>query len=563
MKEVFHPLQTSIAPPERMNNPFFYKPHPLCLLAAEEVKGMIAAHEDWKEEVGRGKMFGVLIVERTASNEDGERMEQTNLGFLAAYSGQIGGRSDWEGFVPAVFDYLQPDGYFKQQEAEIDQLNREVERLTASTERLRIIESLNMVRAKAEKAIARHQAVMKAAKMLRDQRRREALLSEREQHEMIRESQFQKAELHRMKQRFSDEIEKKEQEKVVFDKRIQTLKHKRKEKSDDLQRWLFSHFEMLNKEGERRNLLEIFSETALRVPPAGAGECCEPKLLQYAYAHGLRPLCMAMFWWGASPKGEVRHHGQFYPACSGKCKPILTWMLDLRKLEKEMDGIKNDPPELPIVYEDDDILVVNKPAGILSVPGIDAPYSVCSIIRERYPDLLSPLMVHRLDMSTSGLLVLAKTKEAHWKLQQQFEEHTVSKQYRAILDGEVHGEGIVDLPLRPDLLDRPRQVVDYENGKRAVTRYRVDKVEDGKTWITLFPETGRTHQLRVHCAHQDGLNCPILGDPIYGRNGNELVERMYLHAERLELTHPTTGKRIVFIVKSEEWRVKGGGENAR
>lgn len=225
---------------------------------------MIAAHEDWKEEVGRGKMFGVLIVERTASNEDGERMEQTNLGFLAAYSGQIGGRSDWEGFVPAVFDYLQPNGYFKQHEAEIDQLNREVERLTASAERLRIIESLNMVRARAEKAIARHQAVMKAAKMLRDQRRREALLSEREQHEMIRESQFQKAELHRMKQRFSDEIEKKEQKKVVFDKRIQTLKHKRKEKSDDLQRWLFSHFEMLNKEGERRNLLR-FSQRRLCV----------------------------------------------------------------------------------------------------------------------------------------------------------------------------------------------------------------------------------------------------------------------------------------------------------
>ncbi|MBQ7421593.1 MAG: RluA family pseudouridine synthase [Prevotella sp.] len=536
----FHPLHTDVDPPSQMNNPFDYEPHPLCKLAAAEVQVYIYNKVEWREEVAQGKMFGVLVVEDSAGT----------LGYLAAYSGQILGRSDWDGFVPAVFDYLKPNGFFKQHEAEIDAINREVERLEASDERRQALKELEELRRGAEKAIEQKRNIMTAAKMLRDQRRREAFISEAERAEMLRESQFLKAELHRTKKRFSDEIEEKERKIKILNDEIEGLKRLRRERSDTLQRWLFSQFEMLNAQGEKRNLLQIFSETASRIPPAGAGECCEPKLLQYAYQENMRPLCIAMFWFGDSPKTEIRRHGLFYPACSGKCKPILQWMIDLKSLPKVHGSVRNEHPPLDIVYEDDALLVVNKPAGLLSVPGIDAPFSVYSIFRELYPDLETPGMVHRLDMATSGLLLIAKTKSAHKDLQNQFAERTVRKRYAAILDGELDAalprRGTISLPLGPDLLDRPRQLVDHEHGKLAVTTYIINKVEAGKTWLSLYPKTGRTHQLRVHCAHQDGLNCPILGDVLYGTK----ADRLYLHAEYIEFTHPETGRRMRIEAKA-------------
>ena len=513
----FHLIHTSLQLPERMNNPFDYKPHLLCMIAADEVRVYLERHEEWADEVNNGKMFGVLVC------EDGEG----NVGFLAAYSGQIGGREDWPWFVPAVFDYLQPTGYFKQEEACITDINRQVKDLEASAQYVGIKEMAARQKQKAAEEIEAYKTMMQQAKARRDEQR----MVEGEKEEMIRESQFQKAELRRLKKRWNEQMAETEAQMKPFEDELRQLKQERKLRSDALQRWLFDHFLMLNAEGQTRSLTDIFSTTPQGVPPSDSGECCAPKLLQFAYAHHLRPLCIAEFWQGRSPKTEIRHHNQYYTACRGKCKPILEWMLPTAVTPEHATAITPT-----IIHAAPTYLVVYKPAGLLSVPGrTDAP-SVESILKAQYPEVY---MVHRLDMDTSGLLVVALTQEAYHQLQRQFLERTVQKEYVAVLENDVKGNGRIELPLSPDLLDRPRQIVDEENGKPALTEYRAL----GKQRIRLIPHTGRTHQLRVHCAHQQGLNNPILGDPLYGR---EKADRLYLHAETLAFDDPQTGERQTF-----------------
>ncbi|MBR0489891.1 MAG: RluA family pseudouridine synthase [Prevotella sp.] len=548
---ILHPLHTNSPLPKELNNPFSYTPDALCLEAARQVQEYLQAKTDWHEELQQGKMFGVLVV--TDSLPLGG--DRGGVSFLAAYSGQIGGRSDWDYFVPAVFDYLLPDGHFKQEEARIDAINAEVKQRLESPERQKLLHQLHQTQEEGAKAVETKRNIMVAAKMLRQQRRKEVHLSQAEREEMTRESQFLKAELHRTKVHYAEATTRLQNQLREYNLRINELKTERRQRSDALQEWLFRQFCMLNSHGERRDLIDIFAQTAFKRPPAGAGECCEPKLLQYAYAHHLRPVSMAMFWWGCSPKDEVRHNLCFYPACRGKCKPILQWMLDDHP-DFFTYHEPTDPNLIPqVIYEDDDIIVINKPAGMLSVPGIGAPYSVYSYFRHHRPEAEPPIMVHRLDMATSGIMVLAKKKAVHMALQQQFAEHTIRKHYIAILDGVLkQQEGIINLPLLPDIYDRPRQKVDFENGKEAITEYEILSVENGKTRIRLYPKTGRTHQLRVHCAHQDGLNCPILGDPLYSKKKLPLKGKvgggLHLHAEYLEFTHPTTGKRMHFEEKA-------------
>lgn len=515
-----------------MNNPFYYSPSTECLTAAHELiawlSGKPSAFCDhsvdaaFRAEVDKGKMFGVLIVEgeetfltRNAS------IQNKSFHYLAGYSGQICGRSDWPEFVPAVFDYLQPDGFFKQHEAEITQLNNEIKQ---ETDLLSTDKPLT--------PIPHHPTPFTKAR-----------LEGESDEDYIRRRQFENAELHRwkLKQR------KIEEERKAAENHIASLKTLRRQKSDTLQRWLFHHFLMLNGRGESKDLIAIRDG---EIPPAGSGECCEPKLLQYAFQHGLHPVSMAMFWWGESPRGEIRHHLQFYPACNGKCKPILRWMLqgidvDVNPLESKEED-KQLAAQLKIIYEDDDICVICKPAGMLSVPGKSGRVSVQSLMQQRYPDSDSPLIVHRLDMATSGLMVIAKTLTAYHNLQQQFAKHEITKRYVAVLSKplpkEVPEEGTISLPLRPDLNDRPRQVVDYDYGREAISLY--NKVSDDRLW--LWPKTGRTHQLRVHCAHQLGLNDPIKGDPLYGTPST----RLYLHAEQLSFQHPTNGRQMSFTAKA-------------
>ena len=349
-----------------------------------------------------------------------------------------------------------------------------------------------------------------------------------------------KAEYKRLKERLRIERIPLLQLLAEHDQQMEDAKALRRTLSDELQRWLFSHFVMLNAKGEQRNLLTIFAQTSQGVPPAGAGECCAPKLLQYAYLHRLKPVCIVEFWWGASPKTSVRHHGQFYPACRGKCLPILSFMLQGLKVDAEQ-SVEEQQSQLHVVYEDDALIVVDKPAGILSVPGRSLRPSVYSILRSQMPSSVELFSVHRLDMATSGLLILAKNSLVYHHLQRQFRTHHIQKEYIAILEGLLSlRKGVVTLPLRLDPFDRPRQVVDWEHGKKAVTSYRVLGVRQGKTWVALFPETGRTHQLRMHCAHAEGLNCPILGDPLYGHHAN----RLYLHATSITFVHPISGRLL-------------------
>ena len=556
-------LLSGIDIPERMNNPLDYQPHPLCIAVCKELQTYLSERKDWREEIDKGKMFGVLIVEN-AKPEPGA----SEIGYLAAYSGQIGGRSDWDDFVPAVFDYLQPDGYFKTHEAEISDINQRIKQLDGN-EHIKEAKSLILQLQEGRKqTIAAYQEKMKEAKAKRDARRKTGNLTPEEEAEMVKESQFMKAELRRLKKSLSEKTTL-ETEYEVFQADILRLKQLRKTLSDALQQWLFSQFRMQNHEGKMKDLLEIFRDAALRdypqatlatsriaslkmVPPAGSGECCEPKLLQYAYLHGYRPLQMAMFWWGESPKEEIRHHLQFYPACNGKCKPILHWMLPDRVFDSKIA----EKQALETLYEDDQLAVIYKPSGLLSVPGKDSSQpSVYSIMRKKYPAASSPLIVHRLDMATSGLMIIAKTDFAYHRLQNEFLHHRVQKKYIAIIgckdqeacdkiwDSSIaSGKQKISLPLMPDYLDRPRQIVNHDQGKEAITEYEVlDRIDATHLRLALYPKTGRTHQLRVHCAHHEGLNAPILGDPLYG---NEKASRLHLHAEEITFEHPLTGKEI-------------------
>ena len=565
----FHPILSEQPLPARFNNPFDYEPDALCRAAVKQLQANLPIAP------AEGKMYGVLIVER-----NGE------IGYLQAYSGQIA--NEGEDFVPAVFDYLQPNGYFKIHEAEISQLNQQIAQLKDSTAYRQAQEDLKTIRQKAEKVIEEARKVMQGAKFLRDKRRKEAFISEAERNEMTRQSQFLKAELQRKKKSYTEQITAAQAIVNSYQERITAWKRERKMKSDRLQRWLFSQFSMLNARGERKNLLDIFRDYYLKnspartktahitsantaeraakeflaaslLPPSGAGECCEPKLLQYAFLHGFKPISMAMFWWGPSPKTEIRQHRNYYPACNGKCKPILEWMLEGIDVDyKDCDRTNNETETVPsqglkILYEDDYLEVIAKPSGLLSVPGKSCQPSVYSILKEQWKGKSDAFMVHRLDMATSGLLVVARTSELHKALQAQFIGRIVKKKYVAllplsVLDKQLPAEGRIELPLSPEPDDRPRQRVDRTNGKPATTEYRIiGKTTYGKkaleaVKIELYPLTGRTHQLRIHCAHPDGLGSPIIGDNLYGQRS----ERLWLHATHLEFTHPITQEQMSF-----------------
>lgn len=562
---IFHSIDQALLSgidiPERMNNPLDYQPHPLCIAVCKELQTYLSEREDWREEIDKGKMFGVLIVENAQPASGAPK-----IGYLAAYSGQIGGRSDWDDFVPAVFDYLQPDGYFKTHEAEISGINQSIRKLEANTHMKEAKGLILQLQEERKHTIAAYQEKIKKAKAKRDARREAGSLNPEEEAEMVKESQFMKAELRRLKKSLSEKTSL-ETEYEAYQADILSLKQLRKTLSDALQQWLFSQFRMQNHEGESKDLLEIFRDAALRdypqatiatsriaalkmVPPAGSGECCEPKLLQYAYSLGYKPLQMAMFWWGESPKEEIRHHLHFYPACNGKCKPILQWMLPASTFEPAAVDLSLYN-KVETLYEDREIAVIHKPEGLRSVPGKDAAQpSVYALMRSKYPEATGPLIVHRLDMSTSGVMMIAKTEFAYHRLQKAFLNHQIQKKYVAIISGKVIPEkGIISLPLMPDYLDRPRQIVDHELGKEAITEYEVlEPVDDSHLRIALYPKTGRTHQLRVHCAHQEGLNAPILGDPLYG---NEKAARLHLHAEEITFEHPLTGKKMTITRKAD------------
>ena len=532
---------TDIPLPERFTYPFCYTPHPLCILAAKEVQSYLTRQTAWKDELRQGKMFGVLIVQ----TEHGE------TGYLAAFSGILAGKNLHPFFVPPVYNLLQPQGFFKIEEENISSINRNIRQLENDKAYAALSAELARTIQSAENILATAKAQLKEAKTAREQRRKEKELNAQEEAELIRESQFQKAEYKRLERSWKARITTLQTQTEDWERRISALKSERKTRSAALQQKLFEQFGMLNYRGEVKNLCEIFGQTVHKTPPAGAGECAAPKLLQQAYLHGWKPIAMAEFWWGDSPKTEIRHHGHYYPACKGKCEPILQHMLQGLQVEENpmLKRMQVPSQNLEIVYEDPWLSVINKPAGMLSVPGKEDAVSVYSLMREQYPEADGPLTVHRLDMATSGLMLIAKTKRVHQNLQAQFKNRLVRKRYVALLEGIVpKDKGTVDLPLCLNPLDRPRQMVHTEHGKPAITDYQVLERLDGKrTRIAFYPRTGRTHQLRIHAAHPLGLHYPIIGDELYG----EKADRLYLHAEYLEFTHPITGETVRITKEAE------------
>ncbi len=397
----------------------------------EGVQGVTIKH------FAEGKMLGVLKVEDAAGT----------VGYLYGFSGTVGGRAVVDGFVPPVYDFTEPGGYFRRREAEITAMPPGVARKFASAE---------------------------------------------------------------------------------------------------LQSWLFDQYRVSNARGETLSIREVFARRGL-VPPGGTGDCAAPKLLQYAYTRGLTPLALGEFWYGASPVSEVREQGRFYPACTGKCGPLLSFMLEgLDVAPNPLDREFTTEAEPRVLYEDAAILVVSKPAGMLSVPGRTRAKSLLDWLRERYGEVHS---CHRLDMDTSGLMVFARTLPAKVELERQFAEREVAKTYRARLCAGAgpfgHARrGTIALPLSLDYYDRPRQMVDFEHGKLAVTEYEVlSQLPDGEIDIRFTPRTGRTHQLRVHAAHSAGLGRPIKGDRLYGSPDGG---RLWLHAETLAFRHPLTGAPLHF-----------------
>lgn len=529
-----------ISLPEKFTFPFHYTPHPLTRIAADEVRSYLSTRLDWQDEIDKGKMFGVLIV----------RTSDGGIGYLAAFSGNLAGSNMHDFFVPPVYDLLNPDGYFRKEESEISALNRRISDISKSDSYLMAKKEQEEIKIQASSSLASAKDELKRSKKARDEKRADGNLSPEELDAMIRESQFQKAKYKRLENSWKERLNEVGQRVKGFETEILLLKQERKTRSAALQLWLFRQFDMLNAKGEHKDLCEIFKDTPQGLPPAGAGECALPKLLQYAYLYGLQPLAMGEFWCGMSPKDEIRHDGYFYPSCKGKCEPILKHMLvglDVEPNPLAEDLFKDTP--LKILYEDELIVAVEKPSGMLSVPGKNDLDSVQQRLRLMYPDATGPLVVHRLDMATSGILLAAKDKDVHARLQSQFETRSISKEYIAILDGVPSQEcGIIDLPICLNPLDRPRQMVDFENGKPAITEYKVECIKNGRAKVVFKPHTGRTHQLRVHSAHVSGLGCPISGDELYGNP--ESASRLCLHASRLVFRHPVSDKEIEIVSPS-------------
>jgi tRNA pseudouridine32 synthase/23S rRNA pseudouridine746 synthase len=548
--QYFKTTISGIALPKKFTFPFYYEPHLLAKIATTELQTYLENQTDFIHDFGIetndntpaiGKMFGVLVVQN----------EQNQIGYLAAFSGKLSDKSLPEFFVPPVFNMRTAGSFYIKGELEIDAMNAQLSLLKKDKKYLELKKLVAENTAIIQTDLTFQRNRMKLAKSERKAQKKKAIAHlndlefEKLTKKLTQESYNNQFFIKELQEYYQAKIEKISAEFKNFEHKIKALKKERKEKSNYLQQTLFSKYAFLNKQKELKNLLSIFNNPALK-PPAGSGECAAPKLLQYAFANNLTPITMAEFWWGISPNAAIRKHKNFYPACQGRCKPILTHML----AGTEMDAnllLENlsEKQDLEIIFEDDVLIVVNKPAEFLSVPGKDIKDAVYTRIKEKYPNATGPLIVHRLDMSTSGILLLTKTKEANKALQRQFIERTVKKRYVALLDGTLaKNSGKITLPLRVDLDDRPKQLVDFTHGKPAETDWKVIHKENGKTRVHFYPITGRTHQLRMHAAHKNGLNTPIVGDDLYGKKEN----RLHLHAEFIAFLHPTTHKEMSFTV---------------
>ncbi|MEO9570113.1 MAG: RluA family pseudouridine synthase [Polaribacter sp.] len=536
--------------PKKFTFPFYYEPHQLAKIAVKELQEYLENQTDFKHNFGLsdkkpslaiGKMFGVLVVKN----------QQNEIGYLAAFSGKLADNSFPEKFVPPVFNMRTKESFFLKGEEEINKINKRISQIKKDETYINLKNFLKKLFKNIDDDLNLEKEKLKHRKKERKARKQIGISTLNKydfnllNKKLVQESFNDQFYFKELQEYYKHKIAKKKAELEFYEEEILSLKKRRKKKSNYLQQTLFKSYTFLNHQKEQKNLLDIFNNPDIK-PPAGSGECSAPKLLQHAFLNDFTPICMAEFWWGISPNSEIRKHKNYYPACQGRCKPILSHMLEGIKMDDNL-LLENlaEKQQLEIIFEDDALIVINKPAEFLSVPGKKILDSVYTRIKEKYPNATGPLIVHRLDMSTSGILVLTKTKEANKILQSQFIKRTVKKRYVALLNGDLSkNNGKIKLPLRVDLEDRPRQLVDFKYGKNAETHWEIIKKENNRTKVYFYPITGRTHQLRVHAAHKNGLNMPIVGDDLYGKKEN----RLHLHAEFIEFSHPITNEKMNFSV---------------
>ena len=524
---------SNIELPKKFDYPYNYSPHTLAQIATKELQEYLVNQTDFSHNFGikkpedvkaLGKMFGVLVIEQ----QDG------NLGYVAAFSGKLAESTQHKYFVPPVFDVLDANEFYIKTEEQLNELTHKIVNLENASDFIEIKKVYQETQQLHDNLLTKEQSKIKQRRKLRKE-----LAKQNNQLNINEEFYLREYEVY-----LNDKIA---PLKKVYDtkqQQIEELKQKRANISAWAQQEIFKKYAFLNYRGETKNLLDIFTDSTQNIP-AGAGDCCAPKLLQYAYKHQLKPICMAEFWWGKPLQTSIRKHQNYYPACTGKCKPILTHMLQGVTVEENpLVAQLKEEKEITIIHEDADLLVINKPHELLSVAGKEIKDSVFSRIQKLYPKATGPLVVHRLDMSTSGILLIAKNEDTYKALQAQFINKTVQKRYVALLEGVLKDKkGIIELPLRVDLNDRPKQLVCYKHGKKALTKWETIENLDNKTKVYFYPVTGRTHQLRVHAAHHLGLNTAIVGDDLYG----EKFDRLYLHAEKITFVHPTSKEQVSFI----------------
>ena len=537
--------------PKVIDYPYNYEPHTIAKIAAQELQQYLKTQTDFQHDFGiknpnsltaMGKMFGVLVV----------KTEKGKLGYLAAFSGKLANKVQHKHFVPPVFDMLNENGFYKKIENELNSINHKIENLTIKNASQQkeynsiLVAHQNLWTIENEKIKLRQQQRRQTYKSIKNNLTDNKLKEYQEQINQLKLNE--NFYLREYQSYLDDKLNKQFSNFIQNETVIENLKKLRAEKSASVQQQIFEQYSFINTKGAAKNLVTIFSKTNQNIP-AGAGDCCAPKLFQYAFKHGLTPIALAEFWWGKPLESSVRKHSYFYPACIGKCKPILTHMLKGLPVNPNplFEELSNAKP-IDFIYEDEYLAVIHKPHNLLSVAGTEIKDSVEVRMQNRYPKATGPLIVHRLDMSTSGIMLIAKTKEIHKALQEQFANKTIKKRYVAILNGKLtRKSGSIDLPLKVDFHHRPKQMVCLSNGKKALTNWELLSQKDTFSRVHFYPITGRTHQLRMHAAHPLGLNTAILGDELYGKRS----KRLYLHAEFIEFMHPVLNKTLNFTAPCE------------
>ena len=556
-KNCFHTFNTKIDTielPKKFTFPFYYEPHELTKIAVKELQVKLENNTLWQHNFGLnskngiGKMFGVLVVKN----------KQNKLGYLTAYSGKLEGKNNAVNFVPPVFDIFSENGFFQKEEQEISRISLEINKQENNPVLLALISAYDKLEQEKKSILTTEKEKLRERRKKRKEIRNKKI-EEREKtienpcksvksvsEKHIQQSLHDKFYYKELAIYWNEKLAKQKVKVTVLTDSINKLKAERKERSEKLHQAIFDNYHFLNKKKSPKSLNKIFQEINKK-PIAGTGNCAAPKLLQYTFQNNLQPIAMAEFWWGKPLKNEVRKHKNYYPACNGKCKPILNHMLNGLVIDENpiLINLAKDK-KIEVLFEDEYLVVINKPAELLSIPGKNIEDSVLFRMQQKYADLESPFIVHRLDMSTSGIMLIAKSKKTHKKLQSQFINRTIKKQYVALLNGILKEKtGTIELPLRTDYNDTPKQKVCFERGKKAKTTYQVIEIKDHKTKVYFYPVTGRTHQLRVHAAHYLGLNTPIVGDDLYGNKS----DRLYLHACSLEFMHPV--KKEMMLVKCD------------